>query len=305
MSRRLLTTDRLGQRRELPRRTSEAMISDPRIGEAEASEASAHTETTREDGSGDVSQILGPYPSLSGEHVSANSDAPTVVRASGGAFAEDVQTFQGWIRYDELPGATEVAFHLFDAYSTVNVNGRIFRIMLFYNAGQLEMRVVISDSSLNIADVRWDWTPTVGADYFVAITIDTGQTGAENQMKFFVGTEASKTVTDQGAPTVVSDGGVADLRDCTTANLPSVRFGQQLSAIAARYYNHHLQDVRRYSVARTAAQMQYDFLSLEDGTGDDIIDAWNFEDNSNEAVGGSGNLSGNTPDYVADPLYGA
>lgn len=200
--------------------------------------------------------------------------------------ADDAATFQYWIKPTAAPDATLTVKYLGANYDGGANNRQSWLALWIYISGTLYVELFIRETSGGRTRFRWaDPGITTSAWNFIAFTWDTSA-GTEAGKASLIYSAVDGTPTDQGSPTIVVNGTVADVQDQGVGDFYIPQFESDGSADPTRHTDILLSDMRFYSARRTAANCAADWKTVPTGVESSLVEAWTLDNVYTSETGG-------------------
>lgn len=195
-------------------------------------------------------------------------------------------TFEGWVKFESLPGSGTRRGFLSKGASTPN---KAYFFDLVNLSGTLYLDLTLSNDGTSDASNRTTWTPSVDTWYHVAVSYDL----AAGTAQFYVNGSA------QGSAVA---GGKTSLNN---SNQPFTLGENNLNS--TDYMDGLMDDWRVWSDIRTGTEISDNYQTELVGNEANLVGYWKLNNNANDETANNNDLTeNNTPTYSTDvPFTGA
>ena len=229
-------------------------------------DATANANTLTNNGATEVSTSLPFVDSITAIDLAAASSQYLTAADSVSLSQTGDMTLECWVKFTSTPTSGNLMYIL----SKVKVTGdqRSYHFLLINDAGVLKLQAqILQDGTTTTRDTfRWNWTPTTGTWYHLALTITPAYASATT---FEVYVDA----VSQGNGTMIHNGNVSAIHDGTARFV----IGQTDDLTAGEYFDGKIDEVRVWSTIRTGTQISdnkgVELLGTESG----LQAYWPFE----------------------------
>ena len=187
-----------------------------------------------------------------------------------------------WIKFESVPTSGNIV-NIIDKWLS-SAGNRSYFLSLVNDSGTLKLNAQLSDDSSNADLVRWNWTPSTGVWYHIAVTTDISEAVA-TQFEFFLDTVS------QGNGSVISDDGATSIFN------GGAPFSIGRSANASNYLDALVNSLRVWSDIRSDAEIAANWKTTTPA-GDNLQGSWYYND---DHLDDSGN--GNTLVPSGSPVF--